>query len=373
MASISRLASGSWQARWRDPAGKQCKKSFSRKSDAKMFLTSVESSKMQGAYVDPMLGRVTVGEWSERWVTTQVHLKPSTRERYAGIVRSYVVPQWGRVRLAEVAPSDVQAWVSELGEHRSPRTVHKVHRVLSLIMAMAVTDKRIARNPATHVKLPQAVNPERHFLSHAQVQTLAEKCGPYRIVVLFLAYTGTRFGEMAAMRVSNLDLLRRRAEVNASVTEVNGKLTFGTPKNGECRRVPIPRFLVEDLARHVEGKGRDDLVFSAVRGGVLRVRNFRRDWFDLAVAEAGPDGFHPHALRHTAASLAIASGANVKVVQRMLGHKSATMTLDLYGHMFPDQLDEVADGLDAAARESGVPGLRPLAPVTPIDEHATHA
>ena len=67
-----------------------------------------------------------------------------------------------------------------------------------------------------------------------------------------------------------------------------------------------------------------------------------------AAARLGVVGLTPHKLRHTAASLAIASGANVKVVQQMLGHKSATMTLDLYGHLFGDQLDEVADALDAA-------------------------
>ena len=81
---------------------------------------------------------------------------------------------------------------------------------------------------------------------------------------------------------------------------------------------------------------------------MLHLRNFRRKSFDAAVRAAGLDRLTPHALRHTAASLAIAAGANVKVVQTMLGHKSATMTLDLYGHLFENQLDEVADAMDAA-------------------------
>ena len=83
-------------------------------------------------------------------------------------------------------------------------------------------------------------------------------------------------------------------------------------------------------------------------GGVLHLGNFRRKRWNPAVRAAGLDGLTPHALRHTAASLAIASGANVKVVQTMLGHQSATMTLDLYGHLLTDQLDEVADAMDAA-------------------------
>ena len=88
----------------------------------------------------------------------------------------------------------------------------------------------------------------------------------------------------------------------------------------------------------------------APQGDVLRASNFRRDAFTPAARQVGLDGLVPHTLRHTAASLAIAAGADVKVVQQMLGHKSATMTLDLYGHLFNDRLDEVAEALDVAAR-----------------------
>ena len=122
------------------------------------------------------------------------------------------------------------------------------------------------------------------------------------------------------------------------------------PKGHERRSVPIPRFLVDDLARHVAGKVPEDLVFTGMKGGASRAQVFRHAAFNAAAEAVGVAGLHPHELRHTAALLAIAAGADVKVVQQMLGHKSATMTLDLYGHLFPDRLDEVADALDAAAR-----------------------
>jgi integrase len=125
-------------------------------------------------------------------------------------------------------------------------------------------------------------------------------------------------------------------------------LVWGTPKGHERRDVPIHRFLVDELAVHVAGKPADALVFTAPHGGTLRVRNFRRAALDPAARALGLEGLHPHALRHTAASLAIASGADVKVVQQMLGHKSATMTFDLYGHLMGDRLDVVADGMDAS-------------------------
>ena len=391
MSSIEKRQRGgtvSWRAHYRDPSGRQHNKSFTRRIDAERFLTGVESSKLVGAYIDPSAARLTVGVWSERWLQGQAHLKPSTAERYAGILREHVTPRWGTTRLADVSHADVQAWVTTLSVHRSAATVRKVHRVLSLVLALAVKDGRLVRNPAAGVSLPRVVAVERRYLTHTQVDQLAEACAAprpelvskyrrhserrgddYRLVVLFLGYTGVRFGEMAALRVRRLDLMRRRAEIVASVTVVQGRgQVWGTPKGHERRDVPIPRFLIDELSAHVAGKGLDDLVFPGVRGGgALRVPVFRRAAFDYAAAAVGLEGLHPHELRHTAASLAIASGANVKVVQQMLGHKSATMTLDQYGHLFGDQLDEVADRMDAA-RSAAVAQLLPTAEVIKLDE-----
>lgn len=353
MASIERRTRNGqvrWYMRYRDPSGAQRTKTFDRKVDADRFLTTVESAKMTGSYIDPAASRLTVGAWAERWLDGQTHLKPSTRERYAGILREHIVPRWGTTRLADVSHSAVQAWVSEVAASRSPATTRKVHRVLSLVLAMAVKDDRLVRNPAARVSLPRVDAAERMYLTHQQVHQLAGECGPHRLVVLFLAYTGVRFGEMAALRVRRLDLMRRRATIAESVTLVRGVQTWGTPKGHERREVPIPRFLVDDLAAHVVGRDPAELVFPAVKGGAMRAQGFQRSVLTKAATSLGLAGLHPHALRHTAASLAIASGANVKVVQQMLGHKSATMTLDLYGHLFADQLDEVADRLDAAAR-----------------------
>lgn len=344
-----------WLVRWRDPEGRQRKKSFKRKAEAENFAASLEHGLRSGSYIAPDAGRVRVGEWAQRWLDAQRHLAPSTVERYRGVVRTHIVPRWGNVYLSSVTHADVQAWVSGLVDHLAATSVAKVHRVFSLMMAWAVRDARLARNPAEGVKLPRPALPDHRYLDHDQVARLAERCGDYGVVVRFLAYTGLRWGELAALRVGRVDLRRRRVQVVESVTEVNGSLVWGTPKTHERRSVPIPRFLVDQLRPRVEGRPSDALVFPSPRGGVLRVRNFRRRVFDAAVREVGLEGFHPHELRHTAASLAIASGADVKIVQQMLGHKTATMTLDLYGHLFPDRLDEIADRMDQAVCAPNVP------------------
>jgi len=176
----------------------------------------------------------------------------------------------------------------------------------------------------------------------------------YRLVVLFLAYTGVRFGEMAALRIARLDLHRNRAVIIESVTPVQGQgLVWGTTKTHQRREVPIPRFLAEELAEYIEGKQSDDLVFAGIRNGQpLRVSTFRTA-FGAAAQTIGIPDLHPHQLRHTAASLAIASGADVKVVQARLRHASAKTTLDTYGHLWPDSDDSTRAAIEAvmAARE----------------------
>jgi len=366
VANVARRPNGRWRARYRDLAGKEHARHFDRKVDAQLWLDSVTTSVHTGSYVDPKRMRLTLGEWSGQWLATKVDLKPTTRRGYEWALRVHILPEWGPIRLGDITHQGIAAWVAKLnGSGLGASAVRQAHRVLSLVLALAVRDGRLARNPALGVPLPRTVRGEQVFLTHEQVDQLAEAAGRDRLVILFLAYTGVRYGEMAALRVRNLNLLRRRALIAEAVVDVNGHAVFGTPKTHQRRQVPIPRFLAEELAAHVAGKAPGDFVFAAEKGGVLHLRNFRRTSFDPAVRVTGLTGLTPHALRHTAASLAIASGANVKVVQTMLGHQSATMTLDLYGHLLNDQLDEVADAMDAA-RAAGASARRPVAAVAAL-------
>ena len=121
----------------------------------------------------------------------------------------------------------------------------------------------------------------------------------------------------------------------------------------------MPKFLVEMVAAHVAGQDVDDLIFTSPRGGPLRNRNERGRWFDQAAESIGVPELTPHGLRHTAASMAISAGASVLSVQRMLGHSSATVTLDVYSSLFEDDLDEVAERLDRMHDAAHVPNVFP--------------
>ena len=355
MASIDRRVSPdtgavAYQVRYRTPDGKSRAKTFRLMRDAKQFAASVETVKATGDFVDPQRATVTVSEWAASWMAARTSLAVSTRARYQTIVGTHIVPRWGRLRLSQVTHEDVQQWVAELGERMAPASVRKVHRVLSLLLSYAVKSGRLARNPANLVDLPRVKSKPRRYLTHEQVGAFADAVGEdWRLHVLVLAYTGLRIGELVALRWRNVDLLRRRLIVSESASTVDGRLVMSDTKGHEPREVPLPRFLVPLLEAAMEGHGPNDLAFPGPSGVMLRRQTLHQSAFPRASAAIGIDPpLTPHELRHTAASLAIAAGADVKVVQQMLGHKSATMTLDLYGHLFPDRLDVVADAMDAA-------------------------
>jgi integrase len=340
----------SWVGFYRDAAGKQhTKGTFTRKRDADAWEREQQEAIRNDAWVDPDRSRLTVGEWAGTWMAGRVHLKPKTLASYRSLLDTQVLPTWGKVPLTKVRRSDVVAWVAEMRAKglSASRTRQAYHRLTSMLDD-AVKDSRLVRNPAAGVALPRLPKSERRYLTHVQLADLADGCGPHRLLVLVLGYTGLRWGEAAAIRVRRVDPLRGRIEIVEAVVDVNGRMIFGSPKTHQHRTVVVPRFLRDELAQALAGKGPDDLVFASRVGTPLRVQSVRRGWFDRSAAAAGVPGLTPHELRHTAASLAIASGGNYKVIQSMLGHGSAAMTLDLYGHLFGDDLDSVAERLDAA-------------------------
>ncbi|GAB3122077.1 tyrosine-type recombinase/integrase [Glaciibacter psychrotolerans] len=348
-----------YRVRYRKPDHSQgAKRGFVRKKDAENFLNTVEHSKSQGAYIDPADARATVATLGGIWLKSQTHLKPSSFRPVEIAWRLHVQPKWGPYAVGDVRHSEVQTWVSTLSKDKGATTVLRAYGALAAILDVAVKDRRMPVNPARGVDLPRKSGKARVYLSHDQAQLLADNSGKHSSLVLFLAYTGLRWGEATGLRVRSLDALRRRVNVTENAVSVGGTIVVGTPKSHSSRSVPYPAFLSEPLARLCEGKSRDALLFG---GGLDHVRlpDSRRGWFVAAVKKSQAADKHfervtIHDLRHTAASLAISAGANVKAVQRMLGHASAAMTLDTYADLFDDDLDAVAMALDHAKTASNV-------------------
>ena len=331
------------------------KRGFKTKREAEQFLAITEVSKLRGEWVDATKARATVRELAGAWYEAQVQIKPTTRSGYRYNLDRHVLPAWGEHRLTEVSHGAVQGWVTRLGAELGPSTVRQIYLVLAGVLKFAVRDGRLAKSPAEGVQLPRLVKRSHGYLTHPQVRLLANQCAEWSDVIFLLAYTGLRWGEMAALSADRIDFDRRRLDISIAVTEVRGQLVWGTPKSHLRRSVPVPAFVLEPLSKRTQGVTART-VFSGADGGVLRAGNFRQRVFNPAVAECmKADPTFPritiHDLRHTAASLSVAAGANVKAVQRMLGHASAAMTLDVYADLFDDDLDAVGAALDQHAAD----------------------
>ena len=347
-----------WRARYVDGTGQERTRAFKRKPDAEAFLDSITASIETGSYVDPVRARTTVATIAETWMDTPSWAE-STRARNRSILDAHVLPRWGDLPLSEVHHEDVQRWVTGLGKAgMAGGTVRKVHGVLNGVLKAAIRARRLAVNPAAEVALPRQDMKRRRYLTGVQVEAVAAAAGDHAAVVHVLAFCGLRIGELAAMKAGMVDQVRRRFRIEESVTEVNGKLVWSEPKDHQRRTVPWPRFLDDEIAAAMRGKGPEDLLFPAPGGGVLRVRNMRRGWFDAAAEAAGVKGLTPHEMRHTAASLAVSAGASVLALQRMLGHDKPSTTLDFYSDLFDEDLDLVADRLGDVREKSAAEYLR---------------
>ncbi len=261
-----------------------------------------------------------------------------------------------------MTPPLLRAWLSETtaedggrGKPLSPSSVAQAYRTLNRVLAAAVDDQLIARNPLAGVRPPRASEEPMRFLTHGEVHVLADRIDErYRALVYLAAYCGLRAGELFALRWNRIDLERGTLSVVEQVQHLNGRYLVTPPKSNAGRRsVALPSLVADRLETHREGgpnHGGDTLVFTAPTGGYIHATNFRRRIWNPAVEAAGLAPLRLHDLRHTCASLAIAAGADVKVLQRMLGHASAALTLDRYGHLMPGQAESVAARLDHLAR-----------------------
>lgn len=380
VTSYETKAGTRYEVRYRLPNGSTTRKrGFTTKRDARAFMHTTEVSKSTGAFVSTSAGRVTVDNVAEAWKRGQDAKAAKTRQSNLNAYSHDVLPRWGTTPVGKVKRSHVQAWLSDMiGAETGVATMERALGVLRQILDLAVADGNLAANPAAGVSAPKRLHKARGYLTHAQVEELATEAGPRgHDVILFLAYTGLRIGEAAGLQAQDVDLTRRRVTVERAVTEV-GAAKYKAPKTHERRTVPYPEFLDDIMAARVRGKNRDAPLFTSEAGSVLTPSNWRNRTLAPAVeavvertaeiraeeATEAADG-HPstpefpvittHDLRHTAASLAISAGANVKAVQRMMGHAKASMTLDTYADLFPDDLEQVATRLSAqraAALES---------------------
>jgi integrase len=222
---------GRWEVRYRDPAGFQRTKTFDRKDDAERWDATNRTAMLRGDWLDPNAGRVTFAEVADAWLQTRRRLKPRTLADYEGILRARLLPQLQNTPVAKILPATVEALLADLQANGAkPGTVRNTFFTLQSIMRLAVRNRLVGNNPCQGVELPRSRHQEMLFLTADEVARLARYTAePYPVLIYTAAYCGLRAGELGALRVKHLDLLRRRIHVRESLAYVSAKTSCSAP------------------------------------------------------------------------------------------------------------------------------------------------
>jgi integrase len=371
---IRRRGKKSWELKFdagMDPATGKRKTRFASfkgtKRDAEIKLANLIAEASKGESVDP--SKITVAEYVRGWLDS-ADVAPKTLERYKQLAEQQIIPHLGATLLQKLRPAQVQAWHGILtraggkgGKPLAARTVGHAHRVLHTALARATAAEVVSRNVASVISPPKVEGEEIEILGPTEItDVLAKLVGDdfFLPLVTIDLGTGMRRGELLALKWPDVDFDGASVRVERSVEETKAGLRLKTTKTKYGRRtISLPQSAVEALRAHRRkqleirmalGLGRDDaetLVFGTAEGGLLSPDNLSRDWGRLVKRRRLPDVSF-HALRHTHASVLIASGLDVVKVSRRLGHSSPVVTLTVYAHLFEKTDTAAAAAIEAA-------------------------
>ena len=317
--------------------------------EAKAFKSERDNEAALGSRrFDPRLGRTPLNRiWTQFSEAKKPAVSPKTWSGYTQHWELRIAPRFGHMPVDEITRADVQAFVDGLTV--GPWAKVSTLRLLRSILDIAHQDGRIHRNPALGVSGGRIPERERHrYLTAQEVQTLTAACGDQGDVVIILAYTGLRWSELVGLRVKDIDLAARRLYVRRAAPEVEGRIVIGPPKTrAGIRTVPLPQVVVDAFNRRINGRAPDEPAVTSPNGAMLRSNNWRRHTrWNKALKKTALDPLTIHDLRHTYASLARKSGADLRYVQKTMGHSTPTVTANIYSDLYSDELDQVATNLD---------------------------
>ncbi len=249
-----------------------------------------------------------------------------------------------------ILPADeIENWLNdEIDAGIAPSSVHRHYRTLRRMMQVAVEKQKIATNPCDRVDPPRVPKREMVFLDWDEVVTLADVIGDrYRTMILFAVDTGMRWSEIVGLRCQKLDLVNRKVRVTEQLVRLeDGRFVRREPKTAAgTRSISISPHIAELVAEHIDAysdSGKDALVFTNGSGAPISSSSFLTHHFGPARKAVGL-ACRFHDLRHTSVAHAIAAGAHPKAIQARMGHSSISVTLDRYGHLFPELDFEIAD------------------------------
>jgi integrase len=336
------------------------------KTQAEALRRLNEAMASLGSGLDFDAGRITLGEFLDRWIEDSVKdsVKPSTYENYAMLTHRHLIPALRRNKLKTLTPDHVRKFRStKLNSGLSTRTVQLLLTLLRKALQQAVNDGLVPRNVAQDIKVHQARKGEVRHLTPDQARRLLSSAGGDRLEALYVLaiHTGLRQGELLALKWDDIDYESETLSVKRTLSAAKDGPRFTAPKTKNSRRtVPLTPDATGALQRHkamqVEEKclvgdswEDSDLVFRSTTGTPIQRNNLVARSFKPLLDKAGlPPTFRFHDLRHTAASLLFSRGLHPKIVQEVLGHSTIAITLDVYSHMVPGMVAQAAKAMEDA-------------------------
>jgi integrase len=353
MASIIKRPNGMWRSRYRDEAGREHSRHFARKVDAQQWIDDVTALVVTGAYVDPRAGLITFREFFDQWAARQVWVHGTTETmKYTVACTTFLDTPMRAIR-----PSHIEAWVKSMtAAGLAPGTVTARFNSMRAVFRAAHRDKVIASDPTTGVTLPRKRRAEIAMTipTPADVGTILAAAEVwFQPFIGLCAFAGLRLGEAAAIKLEDIDFLRRTLTVTRQVQRVPAGIEFRPPKYGSERLVYLPDALVSMLAEHVRtiGVRPDGWLFVGTGDGPPH-KDQVSYWWRKTLTASGLSAVKLHDLRHFYASGLIAHGCDVVTVQRALGHSSATTTLNTYSHLWPTAEDRTRKASEAMMKTS---------------------
>ncbi|HEX5087220.1 MAG TPA: site-specific integrase [Nocardioides sp.] len=343
MASIKKRPDGKYRARYRDDGDREHARHFDRRVDAQRWLDGQTAKLVSGTHVEPRQARTTVAEWCDTWLAGyQGHRTSTVTQAQVHLVR--IRAEFGEQRLASIRPSQVRTWCAKLAaEGLAPSYVYALHGRLAQIYSDAVHDGLVAKSPCSRRTSPPAGKQRAYVATTEQIWALHDAMPEHlRAAVLLGAFAGLRLSEACGLRIGDVDFMR--GVISPVVQFLDDPLKTET----SMTPIPIGQSLALELSAHVaRWSSRSTILANELRRPLSPRTLQRAMWTSRAQVPDLPSGFRFQDLRHYFASLLIASGADVKVVQARLRHASAKTTLDTYAHLWPDSDDSTRAAIDA--------------------------
>lgn len=341
MASIQKRSSGKYLVRWRNAENKERSKQFDFMRDAKRFKAEIETELARGTYVDPRAGLVTLRDYFDEWKTRQLWVS-GTRRTMDFTINS--VP-FANVSLNKIRKSHVESWIKAMEQTYATNTVHARLQSIRSVFRAAIGDGLLTRDPTFGVRLPRRENRNASIKipTAAEVKAVMNAADDgFESFIALCAFAGLRRGEAAGLKLTDINFLGKSISISRQVQkEAYLDLEIRAPKYASDRIIYVPDELLVMLSEHIKKTGtytEEQWLFFGGDGLPISPRQASYRW-ERAIARTTTAGVTLHTLRHFYASGLIADGCDVVTVQRAMGHKSPSVTLDTYSHMWPDAAD----------------------------------